>query len=142
MKNRHICLIISLIIPLFIVCGQGGNADPVGLTGGGDDGYIYTDHPEQEEETGKGETSADSLIGSWISVQDTAGPVIYLTFRDDQSYVMQIDIENYPMLHEGRYSTDGNQLILNEGIFIYQIDADMLMMTLDGYVFVFRKVTS
>ena len=130
---------LALLVVVFIIsnCGQGGDINPTGVTGGSDEGYGSRTDISDTKGDGDGDGNYQELIGSWRSDYDTNSYYIWV-FNSDGTFeyydIWQGELWEY---HSGTYSVSGNTIsVTGDG---YSFDITFYVsgneLTLDGEVF-------
>jgi hypothetical protein len=132
-------MIPFIFLFLLIGCAQWGGDNPLGITGGSNNGYGKNNDLNLPD--GSGQIDPD-LVGVW-SMYDYPYLLVY-TFNADGSF--KIEEYYYDSLddsYEGTWSASGNILTLssNEGsaIMTYEINGNQLTLTEGDYVLVLHR---
>jgi hypothetical protein len=108
MKKYLSYLIVSLLAGLIVGCAQWGGDNPLGITGGGKEGYGQNNDLNLPEITGKIDPA---LVGVWRTDESYSG--LELTLNADGSFTAEIYIEGeLDEILEGTWGVSGENLLL------------------------------
>jgi len=145
MKKIFRSIIISLS-GIFIItsCAQWGGDNPLGVTGGSEEGYGQNNDLNLPDNTDQ-RTIDPELLDNWINPQPDS--YIELIFYANGNFRIIYDSYNtYPPFHyevEGTYYTSGNTITLTidgeSKTSRYSIIGDQLLITINGQRMLFLR---
>jgi hypothetical protein len=141
MKKLLLYLIESFILAIILIaCAQWGGDNPLGITGGGEEGYGKNNNINLPD-TSTQRTIDPKLQGNW-STHDGYG-YIAITFYANGDFT--ISYHSLPPFNqvEGTYFTSGNTITLTidgkSTSSTYSIISDQLLITINGERMLFHR---
>lgn len=146
MKKAFAYISIAMMVSLLVVgCGHRSGNNPLGVIGGGEDGYGSLGSVGGGSFNGGGGQHDASLVGTW-RWEGTDNNYELLTFTSNGTFVANYYVGGELFLTvNGTYSTSGNTLTFfiegESGEATYSIVGNTLTITEDGDTTVYTRVS-
>ena len=139
--NRSINLLILAVILILLGCAQRGGHNPIGVTGGSDDGYGKSKDLNQ---TSSSSYEYATLIGSWRYDESMTEYSLWIFYTNGDFTMKFYEDGSLEFTIEGTYSTSNNTLtIYLDGepyYFTYSIYGNQFILSGDGESIVLKRV--
>jgi hypothetical protein len=143
MKRYLTYSIISLFFTILIIgCAQWGGDNPLGITGGSEEGYGQGSDLNLPDPSGG---SNSNLVGSWRYNYPDSYDYMTWTFNANGNLEVRYHLDGEDFSLFGTYSTSGNAITINlfqepvDGT--YSINGDQLTIYIEGDVIILYRVT-